>query len=139
MASAQPVEPPVRPPPGRYGPEPDPRARRRRVALLWVLGVSAVLVAGWFGLSAGTAPVTWQDVGFVVDGSKGVEVVFDVSRDDPSVAATCRLQALNQQYAQVGVREVDIPPSPDRTVRLRSTVETSERAVTGLVDDCWRP
>lgn len=126
----------ARPPAGRYGPEPRPGGARRRAVLLGALGAVAVAVAVWFGLAAGDAPVSWKDVGFTIeDGS--VDVVFDVIRPDPGVAAQCRLQALNEQHAQVGVRTVDVAPAEDRVQRLRSTVAVSEPAVTGVVETCW--
>lgn len=130
---------PARPPVGRYGPETDERRRRLGVLGLWALGALAVAVAVWIGLGAGRAPVTWQDVGFSLEGSDRVQVVYDVSRPDPSVAVRCRLQALNQQYAQVGVLTVDIPPGGAVSQRLTSTVATSEAAVTGVVEECWVP
>lgn len=125
-----------RPPVGRYGPEPRPGARRRRTVLLTALGAAAVATAVWFGLAAGDAPVSWKDVGFTVrDGA--VEVVFDVIRPDPGVAVECRLQALNEQHAQVGVVTVPVAPAEERVQRLRSTVAVSEPAVTGIVERCW--
>lgn len=128
---------PTTPPAGRYGPEPDVAARRRGVVALWVLGAAGLAVAVWLGIGVGSTPVTWQDVGFTLVGSERVEVDFDVIRTDPSVPARCRIQALNEQYAQVGVRTVDVPPGTDRVVRLSSTVATVEAAVTGIVESCW--
>lgn len=124
------------PPAGRYGPPPNPAARRRATWALGAAGVAAVAVAAWFGLASGNAPVTWQDVGFRV-ADDHIEIDYDVSRPDPAVPVTCRLEALNQQYAQVGVLVVEVPPTERGTVGLTSTVRTSERAVTGVVGDCW--
>ena len=129
------------PPAGRYGRSPartpgSAPTTRAKVGL-WALGVAAVAVAVWLGLVAARSPVTWDDVGFTVQGADGVEVVFDVNRADPSVPVQCRLQALNQQFAQVGVLVVDIAPSTDAQQRFRSTVATAEPAVTGVVESCW--
>ncbi|HWS57555.1 MAG TPA: DUF4307 domain-containing protein [Actinotalea sp.] len=124
-------------PAGRYGPEPDARSGRRRVLGLALAGAALVGVTLWVGLGAARTPVTWKDVGFSVDGPVGVEVVFDVIRIDPSVPVRCRVQALNQQYAQVGLVTLDVPPAPDRAQRLAVDVATTETAVTGLVDACW--
>lgn len=130
---------PAGPPAGRYGPAPRPGARRRRTIALWAVGAAGVALAVWLGLGQASAPVTWQDVGFVISGDDSVEVVFDVSRIDPSVEVECRVQALNEQYGQVGVLSVEVPPGTERTERVRVVVATSERAVTGLVDVCQVP
>lgn len=126
-----------RPPAGRYGPEPDARRRRRGVAALWALGVVALAVTVWLGLGVARTPVTWQDVGFRIDGAASVEVVYDVQRIDPSVPVRCRVEALAQNHAQVGVVTADVPAAESRTVRVTTTVRTTEQAVTGVVDRCW--
>lgn len=123
-------------PAGRYGPAPDPRARRRGVVALWALGLVGTAFVAWIGLRMGSAPVTWSDVGFRVDGDALVEVVYDVSRPDPAVPVRCTLEALNEQYGQVGVVTVEVPPGTDRTVRRSDPVGTSELAVTGIVKEC---
>jgi hypothetical protein len=126
---------PLGPPPGRYGPVRTADPTRRR-ALLWGLGAVGLTGAVWLGLGAAATPVTWQDVGFTLaDGE--VEVVYDVSRPDPSVPVRCTLEALSHSYAQVGVVDVDVPPSDERTVRQVSTVRVAEPAVTGVVKYCW--
>lgn len=129
----------TRPPEGRYGPTPDRAARRRNVVVLWVLGLAGLGVALWLGVGAARTPVTWEDVGFSLDTPGEVEVVYDVTRLDPSVTVRCTLEALNHQYAQVGVLEVEVAPASTRTQRLESTVRVSEPAVTGIVKRCWVP
>ena len=126
-------------PPGRYGPAPDPRRRRRTVAALVALGVLGVAVVVWLGLGAAQTPVHWSPVGFRIDGAESVEVTYDVTRLDPSMTVECRVEALNTSHAQVGVVVVEVPPSSDGTVRRTTTVRTSEPAVTGVVDSCWVP
>ena len=128
---------PARRPVGRYGPEPDPRARRRTVLALWALGLAGLGLTVWLGLGVAATPVTWQDVGFTLDADRGVDVEFDVVRLDPATPVTCRLEALNEQYAQVGVLTVEIPPGRARVERLTRTVATAEAAVTGIVQRCW--
>ena len=126
----------IRVPPGRYGPEPSPSTRRRNVIAIWAVGVIGLAVVIWLGLGMSRTPVTWQDVGFRIDGDGAVEVTYDVVRPDPSVAVECRLPALNVGHAQVGVLDVHVPPAADTVVRLTTTIRTSEQAVTAVVESC---
>jgi hypothetical protein len=102
-----------------------------------------VLVGGlawvvWAGLAQADRDVRWDDVGFSISGSSAVDVTFDVIKD-PDTTAVCRLEALNRQFAVVGVVDVEVGPSPDRVVRLTETVQTQEQAVTGVVRTCTVP
>ena len=127
------------PPPGRYGPPPDPRRRRRTVAALVALGVLGVALVVWLGLGMAQVPVRWAQVGFRIDGAESVEVTYEVTRLDPSMAVECRVEAQNASHAQVGVLVVEVPPATEPTVRRTTTVRTSETPVTGVVDECWVP
>ncbi len=124
------------PPAGRYGPAPDPRRRRLVVVGIATLGALGVAAAVWLGLASAAAPVHWSQVGFSVDGPDSVDVTFQVTRSDPATPALCTVEAQNSAHGQVGVVEVDVPASTDSTVRLTTTVRTSETAVTGLVTTC---
>ncbi|WP_372595582.1 DUF4307 domain-containing protein [Actinotalea sp.] len=124
-------------PAGRYGPEPDVHARRRRVVALWVTGALGLGVVVWLGLGVASSPVSWKDVGFTVSGSEQVEIAFDVIRSDPAAPVQCRVQALNENYAQVGVRTVDVLPGDRQAQRERAVIATSELATTAVVDRCW--
>ena len=139
MPEPTPAAAPVpRPPLDRYGPPPDPRTRRRGTVALAALALAGVLLVIWIGLGVARNPVRWEDVGFTIDGDR-VEVVYDVIRLDPSVRVRCRLHALSQDYAQVGVVVVDIAPADSTEQRFASTVATSQPAVTGVVESCWVP
>lgn len=127
------------PPAGRYGPPPSAARRRRARLAVAALALAGVALVLWIGLGAARTPVRWEDVGFTVDGAERVEIVYDVVRLDPSVAVRCRLQALSQDYAQVGVLVVDVPPAERPAQRFATTVATSQPAVTGVVESCWVP
>ncbi|GGC15562.1 DUF4307 domain-containing protein [Cellulomonas carbonis] len=127
---------PTRPPVGRYGPPPDARRRRLAVGGLWALGAVGTAGALWLGVGAALTPVTWSDVGFDLRGADEVAVTFEVARRDAADAVVCRVEALNERYAQVGVLDVDVPAGGPAVQRLQVTVRTSEQAVTGIVDTC---
>ncbi|MDQ0371925.1 DUF4307 domain-containing protein [Cellulomonas humilata] len=127
--------PATRPPAGRYGPEPTARsARRGRVGIV-VAAVVGLAVVVWIGLSMAGEPVSYKDVGFHVDGSRSVDVTFEVTKPKESTV-TCTVTALSESYAEVGVRTVEVGPAEAATRRVTVPVQTTELAVTGIVDSC---
>lgn len=126
----------------RYGRTPG--ARRRR--LLWGAIVGAgVLVAAiawvvWVGLFTPGAALETRDVGFTLVDEPGqqdaVDVRFEVSTDAGN-EVSCALQALDGQFAIVGWKVVELPPSDDRTRQFTERVRTAQDAVTGLIYRCW--
>lgn len=112
----------------------DPRRRRLAVALIAAVAVAFVVLVVLIGLQAAREPVRWQNVGFDVQGPAVVEVTYEVIKS-PDDWAECTLVALNEGYAQVGVRTVLIGPG-EQVQRFRSTVSTAELATTGIVDSC---
>jgi len=122
------------PPAGRYGPEPDERSRIPWLVTVVLAALVGAVVVAWLGLGALRDPVQWKDIGFVVDGSDAIEVTFDVTKD-PGSSATCRVRALSQAFAEVGITQVEVGPGP-RTQRVTVTVPTAELAVSGTVASC---
>ncbi|WP_315096345.1 DUF4307 domain-containing protein [uncultured Cellulomonas sp.] len=129
------TESPTRPPAGRYGPERTAAsARRGRVALV-VVAVLGLALAVWIGLTQAGRPVSFTDVGFRVDGSRSVDVTFEVTKPKESTVR-CTVTALSQSYAEVGVRTVEVGPADAADRRVTVTVQTTELAVSGTVDGC---
>lgn len=122
----------------RYGRGPGARRRTRLIAVVAAVGV--LLVTGawvlWVGLLSPKAALETRDLGYADRGADVVEVRFEVSVD-PGVPVSCALQALNEQFAIVGWRIVEIPASTDRTRRFAEEVRVTEPAVTGLIYRCW--
>ncbi len=129
------VAPAPRTPVGRYGPEQTAATRRLEGWGLAAAVVVAMLVLGWIGAGVLRDPVQWKTIGFRVDGAASTQVTFDVTTD-PGVGASCRVQALSESYAQVGVRDVEVPPADERTRRVTVTVTTLQEAVSAPVDAC---
>ncbi len=123
------------PPTGRYGPTPTSRTVAGRRAALALLGLAALALLAWVGLHMLRDPVQWSDVGYHVNGPTSVDVTFDVTKS-PGASATCRVQALSQSFAEVGVADVPVGPGTTSTQRLTVTLPTSELAVTGTVATC---
>jgi hypothetical protein len=123
------------PPAGRYGSAPTARAVRWRRAGLVVLVLAALAVLAWVGIHTLRDPVQWRDVAYHVNDATSVDVTFDVTKS-PSASATCRIHALSQSFAEVGVADVAVGPGTTSTQRLTVHVPTSELAVTGTVATC---
>lgn len=128
----EPAPPPVRPA-ERYG---DRRTGRGPlVAVLAVVAATFVAWVVWAGLGVAGRDVRWSDVGYDVVDDTTVVVTFTVVKD-PKGTAVCTVEALNSQFAKVGLATVEIGPAEQRAVQRTATVRTAERAVTGVVESC---
>lgn len=114
----------------RYGQSPD------RTKTIWVLAVSGLIAvigfAAWVAFSG--ERLGFEDVGFSVKDQWHTEVTFDVNKE-AGETVFCNLQALNQQYGIVGWREIQVPVDKS-SVRITTTINTTEEAVTALVHGC---
>lgn len=117
-----------------------PQRAPRSTRFWWIVGSAGVLAMTafivWLGLAGGTDRVSWNDAGFQIEGEASIDVRFDVVRD-PAREVVCRLEALDDNKAFVGSREVSVPPGTERRSRHIATVQTIARARTGYVDLCW--
>jgi hypothetical protein len=117
----------------RYGQK--AAADPKRFRLFAIVGVTLMTItAMWFGF-ANHSTISHQDVGFRVISEWETEVDFEITKPT-DVSVICSLEALNNSYLSVGYKEVEIGPSDSRTNRFTVSVLTTERAVTGLVDEC---
>jgi len=114
---------------------------RRRTLTIGVIAAAAVLlVVGawvvWVGLFSPSASFESRDLGYVTREDASVDIRFEVTTS-PGTTVSCALQALNQQFAIVGWKVVELPPSDDRTRAFDENVRVTEPAVTGLIYRCW--
>jgi hypothetical protein len=121
----------------RYGRTP----RSRRVVGIGVAAVALVVAAiVWFvwanPIGAGRPAAQWRDTGYHDLTDRGIGISWEVTID-PGVGARCALYAMNQGFAVIGWKVVEIEPSDTRIRQFEDTVLTTERAVTGLVYQCW--
>ena len=122
----------------RYGRTPG----RRRAARWWAIAVAAavaivvVLWVGWVGLLGPAASVESRTTGYTLVDDATVEVEYEVTLE-PGTAAACAVEALNDKYAVIGWKVVDLPASTARTRAFSEEIRTSEPAVTGLIYRCW--
>jgi Domain of unknown function (DUF4307) len=129
----------------RYGGEKRalPRKTKRTIAI-------AALVAGigfmaWLSTSMGAETVSFKDIGYSTTDATQSEVDFQVTKE-PGTSAKCAVKALDDRFAVVGWKVVDIGPNPadasadgGRTTAHRAVVRTESQPVSAVVDNCWIP
>ncbi|MDM4763398.1 DUF4307 domain-containing protein [Galbitalea sp. SE-J8] len=122
----------------RYG---RTRSSARRTRLVGSLAAAAiVLVFGawvwWAGILSPSADIGVDPVGYSVGSDAVVTVRYQVTVD-PGTAAKCAVQGLDATGGTVGWLVVDVPASQQHTRAFTTTVRTTQRAVTGVVNRCW--
>ena len=118
----------------RYGQKPASNPKRLRIFAIAGV-VLMTITAMWFGF-ANYSPVSHQDVGFRVISQWQTEVDFELTKPTDATVI-CSIEALNNSYLAVGYVQVKLGPSDFRTNRHTVSLNTTELAVTGLVDECW--
>ncbi|GMA96228.1 hypothetical protein GCM10025881_30520 [Pseudolysinimonas kribbensis] len=96
-------------------------------AVVWVI---------WVGLFTPGAAIDNQDIGYRHVNASTLQVTEQISAD-PGTRVTCSFEGVDEKFAIVGWKIVDIPPSTQRTFRHSVTVRISQPAVNGTVGACW--
>lgn len=117
-------------PEGRYDATPGSGFGGKAVAAVLTLLVGALLVAGGYTIYQlnVTPSVTAEVVGVEVIDEGRVDVAMTVTRDEPETPVYCIIRAQEQSKGELGRREVYVPPSENSTIRIDTSVTTSERA-----------
>lgn len=119
----------------RYGkkrPSAEASKRGRIFAVVGVLVLTALV--GLFTLVTYN-PLSYKDLSYKVESPLSVWVEFEVTAP-VGKAVTCNIQALNNQFAVVGFKSVSLPASEQQVNQYSVRLNTTELAVTGLVDTC---
>jgi len=124
---------------GRPGDFPERPAGKGRFVVYALIGVLAALAAfGWgyvmWTARSGGTEVAYQVVAFDADRPDHVTVTFRVGKPAERTAV-CRLRALDVNHAEVGVRDVTLPPGKAEFT-LTERIEISGPATTGYVQHC---
>jgi hypothetical protein len=125
-------------PAARYGRQRLARnSRRRLVAVLFVVIVAAGVALAFVGYQRlGTAEVKGELGGYKLLGADTVEITISVTREDPSRPAVCIVRARSVDGAEIGRREVLVPPSIADTVVVSTIVKATRQPVVGDVYGC---
>jgi hypothetical protein len=122
----------------RYGRTRTRRIRGRLLAIIVGAGVLAVAIAWvlWVGLFGSNASIETQDVGYVVIDDHTIDLREQVSTN-PGTTVSCSFEALNEKFAIVGWKVIQLPPVTERNRVFTQRLRTSEPAVSGLIGSCW--
>lgn len=117
----------------RYGKQP----KLSRTRWLWIsaVGIALMMIVVLFASIANYNPVQSQDLGFSVKDPTQVVLDFEISKPLDAVVV-CSVEALNEQFLQVGYKTIEIGTQETSTVRLSVSINTTELATTALVDEC---
>lgn len=110
-------------------------SRTTQVRLAVAAVTVAVLSIAWVTMGPSATTVRGKDFGYSVQGPESVDITFDVSKPKDSTVI-CTVEALNENYAQVGTKDVTIGPAEVSEARYTTTIATTELAVTAVVDEC---
>ncbi|MEN5073466.1 DUF4307 domain-containing protein [Isoptericola cucumis] len=129
--------PPAEPPADRYGTRAPRRRSGRGRTVAVVAGLAAaVAVVAWFSFDQSRdQPVSFDAVGFEVQGPERTDITFQVHMP-PGTTAVCTVDALAPSYAQVGTLDVPVGPADESTSTYTVQIRTSEEATTAVVADC---
>ncbi|MGQ0632214.1 MAG: DUF4307 domain-containing protein [Sporichthyaceae bacterium] len=119
----------------RYG-----RPRRRIPRAAWI-GLATAVLAG-AGVGAALLAQNYADrlrgemLSYRVLDDRNVEITWAVHRRDSDDAIECALRARNRAGAEVARTPLVIPSGGPRRITGTTTIDSSERAVTGEIKDC---
>ena len=117
----------------RYG----KRAKLSKSRWRWIssVGIGLMAIGVLYVSMANYNPVQSQDIGFSVKNPTQVTLDFELTKPLDAVAV-CSVEALNEQFGQVGYKVLEIGPQETGKVRLTVSINTTELATTALVDEC---
>lgn len=117
----------------RYGKQ--PKLSKRRWLVISAVGICLMTIGVLFASIANYNPVQSQDIGFSV--KSPTQVVLDFQINKPADATVvCTVEALNEQFGQVGYKTIEIGAQESSKIRLSVSINTTELATTALVDEC---
>ncbi|PZF65811.1 hypothetical protein DEJ33_08680 [Curtobacterium sp. MCPF17_047] len=124
----------------RYGRSADTRRRGKLLAVVIAVAIAVVFAVWviWAGPGQTTHGLDTDDVGYEVLSDHSVVVHTQVAVD-PGTRVECAVQALDKSYTIVGWRVVTLPAEEQRDRSISTQVNTTTRAVTGLIHSCWVP
>jgi len=116
----------------RYG---EKRSNPKRLRLIALTGVGLLVALTAYFALGNNQGFTYKDVGFSVVSEFETVVEIEISKPKDKTVV-CSVEALNGQFGTVGWKELEFGPADYTTLRHTIRLNTTELAVTGLVDEC---
>jgi hypothetical protein len=117
-----------------------PRSRLPKPLLVTVVALVAAVFLTWLVWAAyiqANPSVTGQVSSYQVLSDREVAFTLTVDRRDPSRAAVCSVVAKSADFQSVGALDnIEIPPTSERVVDVKSTLKTLRRATSASFDKC---
>ncbi|NBU22345.1 MAG: DUF4307 domain-containing protein [Actinobacteria bacterium] len=116
----------------RYGVK---KSNPKRFRLFAILGLIAMVGTTAYFAIGNLQPFSYKDVGYRVLSETRIEVDVEITKAKDATVI-CSVEALNNSFAPVGWKEFEFGPAEFDTLRHTLILNTTEAAVTGLVDEC---
>lgn len=128
-------------PEARYGVDRTPRRPRgvagKVVAVLGViLMVGIIFAAGFYVMNRESVTASASLASFERIDDSTIKLWVDITREDTSVPSYCIVTALNYAMAEVGRREVVMPPGGEGVERVEVELPTRDLPVSGGIYGC---
>ena len=122
----------------RYGRSPRSRKREKQLGIAAAAAFAVVLIAWvvWAGLDAVGSTLETKDIAHSITSDTSVDVTFQLSVE-AGTPTYCAVQALNDRFAVVGWKIIEVPESDSFNRTITESVRTTELANTGLIYRCW--
>jgi hypothetical protein len=129
----------------RYGGQKRALSRKaKRIIPIAALAVGIAFLA-WISTSNSVGSVSFKDLGYSTPDATVAQADFQVTKE-PTADAKCAVKALDEKFAVVGWKVIDIGPNATdqgtdggRTTAHRALIRTESQAVSAVVDSCWIP
>jgi hypothetical protein len=118
---------------------PDRPKRGGRLVVHVVIGVLVAIIAGGWGylmwtMASGGTGAPSQVVTFEIKSPSRAEITFEIYKPADR-AAICQIRALDVSHAEVGSKEVRIPPG-EGSKQVKESLDTSGQATSVTIQYC---
>lgn len=127
-------------PTARYGSDAPPKPNGIAGKIIVIVAIVALLIGGFYLVqyfqNRTSIPVEVSMVTYERQEDDLMRIWVDITRDDVEVPCYCIVTALNYEMAEVGRREVIMPPGGETGARVAVDIPTRDYPVSGDVYGC---